>query len=280
MPTPAIILNNAPIACYLAANKIEKSTIRGGGFLDPLLAQKIYLVYKILNKIYTLNPNYDGIVGVANYLWELCGEFGVAALGISGGGGGSVAPVTPGGGGNVFNFEYLIEVRGGVPDFASATDYDDSRLFGHNLVVFWNDIPKFLTGGTEWAYTPTGIRILIDGFDATVNDYYVLVFIKDPLGTSGTTDNEVTRSFQYTGVTGFETSIFSLLLVGATIVEVSRGTDYELIYSGTPTGLQALVGTIPLSNNLCDGNITFASDNPIIGPPDPEIVTIVFSKSI
>jgi hypothetical protein len=273
MPTPAVILANAPIACYLAAKKIEKSTIRGGGYLDPELPQKIYIVYKLLKEIYDNDPTYDGVVAVSNYLWELCGEFGIAALAISGGGGGSVVPVSPGNTTGIL-FEYLIEVRGGIPDFANATDYDDSRVVGHDLVIFWNDIPRFLIAGTEWAYTPTGFRILVGGFDASINDYYLIVFIKDPLGVSGATNIEVTRAFQYTGIGG-ETSITSALLSGGTIVSVTRGTPYEMIFSGSPVGLQALVNLDV--NNHSNGTINFDPTNPIsLG----EVVEIIFSKSV
>jgi len=262
----ADILDIANISEFLAVCDIERGGLYGGG-MDIELPRKIYIVKQNVQWLYDLDPDNTTLRFTANYLYALCNRYVLQAQNISGGGG-SISPVNPSFG---ITFEYLIEVNGGVPDFTNATDYDDPRIIGHNLVIFWNDIPRFLVSG-EWAYTPTGIRILVAGFDATVNTYDFKIFIKDPFGTAGT-GAEVTRSFQYTGIGG-ETSFFESLLDDSTIISVARGTDYELINSGTPTGLQALV---TLTGSLSDGHIAFAADNPIIAG---EIVTVIFSKAL
>jgi len=273
MPTPAEVYDLLPVAQYLASDYVAKKKFQFGKTFDDRLPIFLFVEGKIFRKIYSLDPTYSGLQVAADYLYEAMGRFGLgASYVITNGGGGSIAPISP-----LSPFvmgKYLVEVNGGVPDFANATDYDDPDIAGKNLVVFWNDIPRFLIPGTEWAYTLTGIRILIGGFDATVNNYNFKIFIKNPFGTSGT-GTEVTRYLQYTGVTGTETSITASLLSGASIVEVIRGTPYTLINSGTPTGLEALVNLNV--DNLSNGTIDFDATNPIgVG----EVVTIVFSKSV
>lgn len=262
------ILDIANISEYLAVCDIERGGLYGGGQIGDL-PRKIYVVKKNVQWMFDLDPDDDTLRFTANYLYALCNRYVLAAQHISGGGG-SVSPVVPSFGGL---FEYLIEVNGGVPDFTNATDYDDARIVGKNLVLFLNDIPKFLIAGTEWAYTPTGVRILIPGFDAVNNTYDLKIFIKDPFITSGT-GTEVTRLFQYTGIGG-ETSITNATLGDATIVSVSRGTPYELISIGSPSGLQAKINLN--ANNLCNGTIDFDTLNPILAG---EVVEIIFSKAI
>ncbi len=271
MPTIQRILQLAPAASYLAANYVDKKNFLKGGALIPNQSINIYRIYKILKHVYDKDPTYPGLQVRCDYLYELLKRWALAAAAIvDDNNGGSVAPITPSGS---FTFDYLIPVLGGVPQFTNATDYDDVRIIGKNLEIFWNDIPRFLVAG-EWAYTPTGIRILVAGFDATVNTYDFKIFIRNPFLLSGT-GAEVTRPFQFTGTTGTETSITNSLLSGATIVSVSRSTVYEMIYSGTPVGTQVLVNLN--ASNLSNGTLTFASDNPILVG---EVVEITFSKSV
>jgi len=252
-----------PFARYDQERKLET---KGASTIQDLDI-KLYVERKSLQYAYDQDPTSDETFQIGQWVLSLIGIYLFKAQQVTGSGG-SIAPITPSGG---LFFDYLIPVLGGVPDFANATDYNDSRIVGKNLEIFWNDIPRFLVAG-EWAYTPTGIRILVGGFDATANTYDFKIFIRNPFGASGT-GVEVTRSFQYTGIGG-ETSFFEPLLADSTIISVARGTDYELINSGTPTGLQAL---ITLSGSLSDGHITFAADNPMVAG---EIVTVIFSKAV
>lgn len=260
--------------CQPLARRAQKQQqLSQQGTLADDLDIKLYLTRKDVEYAYAQDPNSANTFQQANYLLSLEAPYLFAAQQITGGGG-SITPVIPSTG---ILFKYLIDVNGGVPDFSNATDYNDPAIVGHNLDLFLNDINRFLVSG-EWFYTPTGIRIFLnDGmggnsFNATVNNYTLKIFIKDPFGTSGG-GTEVTRSFQYTGIGG-ETSFFQSLLEDSNIISVARGTDYQLIYSGTPTGLEAL---ITLDGALSDGHITFANDNPIL--PN-EIVTVIFSKSV
>lgn len=263
------IIQWAKISQPLAAqDQAKKLNTRGGSIIQDLDV-KLYVERKSLEYAYAQDPTGDETFQIGQWVLSLLGMYLFKAQQATGGGG-SITPVTPV---TNFAFDYLIPVYGGVPDFTNATDYDDSRIVGHNLEIFWNDVPKFLAAG-EWAYTVTGIRFLIGGFDATVNTYDVKIFIRDPFGASGT-GVEVTRLFQFTGTTGSETSITAVTLSDAYILSVTRGTPYTIINTGSPVGTEALV--TPNANNLCNGTIDFDATNPIaVG----EVVSITFSKSI
>lgn len=169
MATESVILTNAPVACYLAANAIEKNGVFGRGFLDDKLAIKIRFLYKFIKKIYDLDPNYSGMYQNCQYLWEVCGIFGVQAMSItnSGSGGGSITPVTPTSG-SLLNW---IEVR--KSDFFNATEYRDSRLKGKDLSVDGNWLgEKIVVENVQWMkLNDGGVKILVDGFDAKSDNF-------------------------------------------------------------------------------------------------------------
>lgn len=169
MATESVILTNAPVACYLAANAIEKNGISGRGFLDDKLPIKIRFLYKFIKKIYDLDPSYTGMYQNCQYLWEVCGIFGVQAMAItnSSSGGGSVTPVTPISG-SLLNW---IEVR--KSDFFNATEYRDSRLKGKDLSVDGNWLgERIVKENIEWMkLNDGGVKILIDGFDSQSSDF-------------------------------------------------------------------------------------------------------------
>ena len=170
MPTNAVILNNAPAACVLAGNDIANGDLFGQR-IDPLLAQKIYSTYFVIYKIYVLDPNYSGMNAACLYLWELMNKYGIRAMGYSGGG--TVVPPTPSG-----SFEYLIPISGS--DFTDATHYDNPKIVGKSLKIYWNDISRFLFN-SEFDMTTTGINITAAGFDAVANPTYLLdIFIINP----------------------------------------------------------------------------------------------------
>lgn len=109
------------------------------------------------------------IIATSNYLWELMGRYGIRALAYTGGGGGSVSPVTPD--------EVATPITIGSSDFTDATHWNKATYAGKPLVVFSNGIARYLTFSTEWGYTSTGIVILIAGFDSAVMDYTLVITI-------------------------------------------------------------------------------------------------------
>lgn len=199
MPSVARTLQLAPVACYLSANYISKRRLFGGA-LDTQNPIKIYNVYKILKKVYDNDPVYDGLQVRADYLFELCKKWAIAATAIvDGGGGGSISPVTPPSGGTSEFPIYIIET-----DFSTATEYNDTRIVGKNLIIFYNEINRYLIPGSEFAYTLTGVQILIPGFDATavgadVNMVIEQVTAGQPAGGGGS----VLLGYYYYGTTDF-----------------------------------------------------------------------------
>lgn len=97
MPSISRILQLAPTCCYLASNyKDKQSLFNAKAVSTKNQSTLIYIYWKILNEIYTLDPTYAGLQAPANYLWELCQKFGFKAANIvDGGGGGQVTPITP-----------------------------------------------------------------------------------------------------------------------------------------------------------------------------------------
>lgn len=166
MATTTEILGYAPGSGYLALNAKSKSVLFGGfGRLNPILPQQIRALYFILNKIYTLDPAYDGLDTCCQYLWEIMGRYGIQAQGLNGGGG-SVPPPT-----GVQGFPiYLTQAN-----FTTATLYPNTKLFGNNISVFLSQINRLLLPGTEFTVTADGLNILLGGFDALNNDYELLI---------------------------------------------------------------------------------------------------------
>ena len=98
MPTIARILELAPVCSYLANNDKAKGSLFKSGTPKNIKNQAtlIYIYWKILDKIYTLDPTYPGLQAPANYLYELEQKWAFKAANIvDGGGGGSIAPITP-----------------------------------------------------------------------------------------------------------------------------------------------------------------------------------------
>lgn len=169
MPTNAIILATAPAACVLAGNAISEGSSLFGKRIDPLLDQKIYATYFIIKKIYDNDPNYAGMDVACQYLWELMGQYGVRGRAYTGGGG-MVAPSTT-------QSSFPIYVTSS--DFTDATNYDNPALLGQSIMIFMNEINRYLYppqhSTPEFEMTGTGVNILLDGFDAQTNDYNLVI---------------------------------------------------------------------------------------------------------
>lgn len=166
MPSNSEILTLAPIASYLAANDVRKSVLFNNfARLNKLLPQQIYAIYFLTKKIYDLDPNYSGMSAVCNYLWEICGRYGVAAQGISGGGSYIPTP-TP-------IQQYPIYIT--QANFTTSTLYPNPKLFGINISVFLSQINRLLLPVSEFVVDSAGLTILISGFDALNNNYELLI---------------------------------------------------------------------------------------------------------
>lgn len=164
MPTNAVILNNAPIACVLAGSDVAKGVLFGQR-IDPLIAQKIYSTYFVIKKIYDIDTDYDGMTAACVYLWELMGKYGIKAQSYTGGSG--VVPTPTIGQG------YPIYIT--QADFSTATLYPNTNIFGTSVIIYMNEINRYLIPGTEFTVSSTGVTITLAGFDATSFDYNLVI---------------------------------------------------------------------------------------------------------
>jgi len=149
---------------------ILKSGLYGGG-IDLQLPRKIYCLTKNIQWLYNLSPNDSTLTDTTNYLIAICGKYYLQSQGAISGGQ-IINPNQP------TQFTYLIPITGA--DFSDATNYNNPKIVGKILQIFWNDINRYILS-SEYNQTSTGIDILIPGFDATANPTYeLLIYIVNP----------------------------------------------------------------------------------------------------
>ena len=90
MTVPQIILR-AEISQYLAVNAIQKGGTFGKG-IPSHLPSLIYSVRKVVSRVYTLDPANELLTKMANYLYAICGQFGIQASYLISSGGSIPAP--------------------------------------------------------------------------------------------------------------------------------------------------------------------------------------------
>lgn len=62
-------------------------------------------------------------------------------------------------------------------NFSTAVNCPIPALNNDSLQIFWNDLQRFLTEGTEWQnLSGGGFRILVPGFNATSNSYNLTLY--------------------------------------------------------------------------------------------------------
>lgn len=83
MPTIATIVDIYPVAAYLAAIDINKRGLYSGG-VDAELPQKIRNIGKAVKRVYDGNPADTTLTNTANYLYALCGMYGLKAQAVTG----------------------------------------------------------------------------------------------------------------------------------------------------------------------------------------------------
>lgn len=167
------ILDIAAVSEYLAANDVAKGSLFSQR-LDPRLPLMLYMERKAVYWAYSQTPTYTDIVFTSNYLYALCGKYALSAQWIINGGGGGtpVVPITP-----TDDCTGLVHITSAdfEGDGVTVVDGDWNNKI---LQIFWNDIPRFIYDPTEWSYViGGGFKILIPGFDASVNDYNLYVFV-------------------------------------------------------------------------------------------------------
>ena len=115
--------------------------------------------------------NDPSLIGTSNYLYALCAPYNLqAAYIINNFINGNTSPVSP-------TNAIITPIRITQDDFVDATHWNGQNslsqpiLAGYRLQVFANFIARYLLQGTEWERTANGVNILLDGFDATTQEY-------------------------------------------------------------------------------------------------------------
>jgi hypothetical protein len=157
--TPQETVSIAKISQYLWNDDIPKQNVFFNGSIDPRKAQQLYMERIALeygvsqNLVNGTGQNPVPLVGVANYVYALCGakvQVAIQILGNGTGGGG----VIPGGGGNFSVFEYTNNAT-----LNSLTIYFPDAIGKRCINAFrqGNNIGTILTAGT-----PTGNQVVWD----------------------------------------------------------------------------------------------------------------------
>jgi len=179
MPTPSLVNVYAKLAEVYAANAVARGNLFSP-YTDPRLPLMIYMERMALNWKLQYEADDTDLYDVGNYVWALCGKFGLMAQATITSGGGSVTPGTP------TIIQSPIRITGA--NFASALSWEGANsdainvLSAYNLQVFWNDANRFLDEGISWSRTATGFDIIIDGtvitdFDATTTNIDSVFYI-------------------------------------------------------------------------------------------------------
>ena len=215
MPTVLEILTAAPGACYLAANANDNKSIFQGGRINPLLPSQIYAGYFVAKKIYDLDPTYDGLVPVCNYLWELMGRYGVQAQGLSGGG--SVTPINP-----TMGYEYyeLSLTWDCVPSYI----YQNNAMIGALAIgyIFVNGIAETVQGGQLTINYTTGTITRVNPFYS--GDIIVIPMWKLTSATAGVSTLS-TPTLTATVLSGTAIDLSWIAIPNASNYLLQRATD-------------------------------------------------------
>lgn len=172
LPTIDETVDIGDISTYLSGNDNAKGNLFGPKLAAPKSPVLIAMVTDALRWGNDGGAQTDASLrAVANYLIWLCGRYALQArniLGITSGGG----AVTPGGGGSSAN-AFPLYIRSA--DFTNATQYTNPVMAGQNLIVFMNEINRYLIPEVETTHVGNVITINIPGFDAEANEYNLVI---------------------------------------------------------------------------------------------------------
>lgn len=169
LTTPQII-SIAKISEYLSANEIGRGSLFGKK-LDERHPRLLYTERKSLEWMYSNEPTDDSLLEVGNYVYALCGKYGLQAqkiLELTGGG-----QVVLGGRTNIY------------PIYITSIDFEPDGITYNNpyilredeLTIFVNEYSQqwLVEGAETFEHTEDGIVMNIPGFDASVNSWTILI---------------------------------------------------------------------------------------------------------
>lgn len=168
--TVANILDIAASAQVLARLDLEKKPL-GRGKINRLLPQLIYVEREIVLWGYEQQIDAEELRKQAGYLYDLCDKYGPLAQASIGAGGGLVnVGGTTQQEANIFPI-YITEANfGGTANF-----FADIRLANYaNVKPRMEEINRLLNDN-EFSINAFGMTILLDGFDARVNQYHITI---------------------------------------------------------------------------------------------------------
>lgn len=161
----------------LAAIGEANNKANANGSIERGLDVQLFVERKSLEWEYAQDPASENLYAIGNWVLALCGVYLFQAQQISGSGG-SISPITPSEGSSGVFPIYITQ-----SNFADATNYNDDRVVGQNIIIFLNEINRYLIPFVEFQLTVTGVDITLAGFDATaVGASYNLVIEKYTAG--------------------------------------------------------------------------------------------------
>jgi hypothetical protein len=212
MYTVPEIINIAKVSQYLAANDVARGALFGQR-LDPRLPLMLYMERRAVEWMQGMDGDYETLRHTANYLYDLCGRYGLAAARIvaAGGGGTVVSPTSP-------SYDGRINwIRVTSADMENETDYVNTSLDGEVFRVFANWIPRYLEYGTEWEYLDGGgVRLI--GWDSTTQDLEFYVDLRDE-------STALNQSVQWESIVGKPLAGLEYDLTADTLITNPTGTS-------------------------------------------------------
>jgi hypothetical protein len=162
--TTAQKITIAKISQYLVSNAIEKGGLYAAG-IDIELPQKLYNVRKTIEYQYNIDPSDTTLVTTSNYLYALCGRFGLAAQAIiltPGTSGGIIARTAPS------PYEFTVDASTSfIIDGQSAKTI--TAFIGYNLIFVRNNVTQATVdnGGSFYSWTKSTGSFVCYGNAAT-----------------------------------------------------------------------------------------------------------------
>lgn len=186
------------ISSYMVLQAIAKGSLFGAK-LDPRWGLMLAMETDSIRWQNEFSPADTTLTQTGDYLLSICYNRQQAAVIMNGVGGGTIInPVTPSGSGDAFPI-YITS-----NDFADATSYNNPALIGQSVVLFVNEVNRFLFAGEGFLTTATGIQIRSDanatipGFDATTNTYNIIIWKTGGISASNTSASDLVRTIVLT----------------------------------------------------------------------------------